>query len=73
MPAAPAAPAVPAEAKCPREPPSDLPKPGEIKVYDFRTPETKAQAAAQDKSKPIKLLQWNIERGYKLPQVTALA
>ncbi len=24
---------------------------------------------ARDKSKPVKLLQWNIERGYKLPQI----
>lgn len=55
--------------KCPRDPPADLPKPGEVKVYDFRSEEVKrlAQAAKntikQESGKPVKIIQWNIERG----------
>ena len=44
-----------------------LPKPAEILHVDCRS---KAQQQAKpDPSKPIRLLQWNIERGYKLEAI----
>lgn len=61
------APSIPAT--CPRPAPDDLPKPGQILTYDFRSDETKAYARSRSSSQPIKLLQWNVERGYKLPQI----
>lgn len=53
----------------PRQTNPDLPKPGEFKVYDFRSDKTKAEAKARSAEKTIKLLQWNIERGYKLDAI----
>ncbi len=50
----------------PRMDASSLPKPGELLCLDFRSDETKAQAKARPATQPITLLQWNIERGYKL-------
>ena len=46
--------------------PSSLPKPGELLCLDFRSDETKAKVKARQSTQPISLLQWNIERGYKL-------
>uniref|UniRef100_A0A383VN26 Endonuclease/exonuclease/phosphatase domain-containing protein n=1 Tax=Tetradesmus obliquus TaxID=3088 RepID=A0A383VN26_TETOB len=46
--------------------PQLLPKPGEIVHQDFRLP---LVAAQQSQERPIKLLQWNIERGYELDKV----
>jgi hypothetical protein len=43
-----------------------LPKPGEVVHIDFRTP---ASSAQQLQTRPMKLLQWNIERGYELDKV----
>lgn len=40
-----------------------LPSPGDIVQYDFRGSET-LQA-----SESLKIVQWNIERGYKLPEI----
>ncbi|GAB4817239.1 hypothetical protein N2152v2_004285 [Parachlorella kessleri] len=41
-----------------------LPLPGTVYAKDFRQP------GAQDgTNKPLKLLQWNIERGYQLPGI----
>jgi hypothetical protein len=57
------------DAQAPRPTPRDLPKPGTILVKDFRSDATKAEAKARPKDQPVKLLQWNIERGYKLPQI----
>lgn len=54
---------------CPRCPPEPLPKPGELVLLDFRSPEAKAAAAARDPQLPVRLLEWNIERGYKLAEV----
>jgi len=42
-----------------------LPRPGEILVHDFRP----AKAAAARSGKPIRVFQWNIERGYKLASI----
>lgn len=42
-----------------------LPHPGEIVLKDFRSSST-AERSKRDAGKKIKLLQWNIERGYKL-------
>lgn len=46
--------------------PQLLPKPGEVVNQDFRLP---LVAAEQSQERPIKLLQWNIERGYELDKV----
>ena len=43
-----------------------LTPPGEIFTADFRPSPAPATALP---SNPIKLLQWNIERGYKLPGI----
>eukprot|EP00798_Chlamydomonas_sp_ICE-L_P003282 gene3282-13309_t len=45
-----------------------LPKPGKLLSYDFRS-EAAKQAASKKGDAPIKCLQWNIERGYKLDAV----
>jgi hypothetical protein len=46
--------------------PQLLPKPGEVVHVDFRPSASKAQP---QQKRPIKLLQWNIERGYELDKV----
>jgi hypothetical protein len=46
--------------------PQLLPKPGEVVHIDFRTPSSSAKAP---QTRTIKLLQWNIERGYELDKV----
>ncbi|KAG2427188.1 hypothetical protein HXX76_010907 [Chlamydomonas incerta] len=51
----------------PRVSPTPLPKPAEVVQYDFRPPASERPAHPADK--PIKLVQWNIERGYKLAAV----
>lgn len=43
---------------------STLPKPGDLVQLDFRTPRT-----VPESTDSIKLLQWNIERGYKLEEI----
>lgn len=47
----------------------ELPKPGELLHLDFR--ENKSPRAPSDAQpdRPLKLVQWNIERGYKLEGV----
>lgn len=49
----------------PRQCPYQLPGPASIVTYDFRPRDRQAP----DSTRPIKLLQWNIERGYKLDAV----
>jgi hypothetical protein len=46
--------------------PQLLPNPGEVVHIDFRAPDSSAK---QLQTRPIKLLQWNIERGYELDKV----
>ena len=48
---------------------ASLPKPGEILRRDHRTPSVKAEVLARPASAPIRMVQWNIERGYKLDAV----
>mmetsp|Transcript_8371 Transcript_8371/g.25104 ORF Transcript_8371/g.25104 Transcript_8371/m.25104 type:complete len:379 (+) Transcript_8371:2625-3761(+) len=54
---------------------TDLPKPGELLRLDFRSKKTGSESAPSsednhtDAVQSIKLLQWNIERGYKLEAV----
>ncbi|KAF5827759.1 hypothetical protein DUNSADRAFT_18793, partial [Dunaliella salina] len=55
--------------ECPRRPSQPLPKPGELVLRDFRSGETKEAAKQRNPKQPIKLVQWNIERGYKLKDV----
>ena len=43
-----------------------LPKPGQVLVRDLRRPET-----TQTTSQNLRILQWNVERGYKLKEVIA--
>jgi len=38
-------------------------------VLDFRSTATKKAAKQRHPKKPIRLVQWNIERGYKLKEV----
>lgn len=38
-------------------------------LLDFRSTATKKAAKQRDPKKPIRLVQWNIERGYKLKEV----
>jgi hypothetical protein len=45
---------------------SELPKPGEILCYDYRS---KGSNPELSPSKKLKMLQWNIERGYELPSI----
>jgi hypothetical protein len=52
-----------------REPPPDLPRPGAFVIHDFRSPELRKRVAARPASQPVRLVQWNIERGYKLAEV----
>ncbi|KAG2483952.1 hypothetical protein HYH03_017198 [Edaphochlamys debaryana] len=53
----------------PRTPPEPLPKPAEVLLLDFRPPA--GERPVPPKDRPIKLLQWNIERGYKLDAIIA--
>lgn len=47
-----------------------LPQPGEVVHIDFRTSGQQAPAAQpSNSSRPLRLVQWNIERGYQLPLV----
>lgn len=52
-----------------REPPYPLPRPGEIVSYDFRPPAGSRGTESYGADRPIRLLQWNIERGYKLADI----
>eukprot|EP00955_Chlamydomonas_euryale_P091385 364616-Chlamydomonas_euryale.AAC.3 len=63
----------------PREPPSPLPKPGEVVRHDMRSKEQRS-AARKGRSTPskqgdaergqtLRVATWNIERGYKLDAV----
>ncbi|CAL5222550.1 g4930 [Coccomyxa viridis] len=45
----------------------NLPKPGEIRSKDFRT--AASAPRGNGKAETIRLVQWNIERGYELPKV----
>jgi hypothetical protein len=48
-----------------------LPKPGEIVHIDFRPDGAGAAAArALEAGRPLRVVQWNIERGYELAAVT---
>jgi hypothetical protein len=59
--------------------PSQLPRPGQVVHLDFRRPDAvadKQQPPTTDppqtisiSSRPLCLVQWNIERGYELPLV----
>ncbi|GIL87753.1 hypothetical protein Vretimale_13082 [Volvox reticuliferus] len=51
----------------PRNPPYPLPRPAEVLLFDFRP--APAQRPSIQADRPIKLVQWNIERGYKLDAV----
>ncbi|KAK9843329.1 hypothetical protein WJX74_010444 [Apatococcus lobatus] len=46
---------------------SDLPGPGQLLFHDCRP----QQRLATDIARPVRLLQWNIERGYQLPKILA--
>lgn len=51
-----------------------LPKPGDIVHLDYRSPEAIAAASHPDETRPLRVVQWNIERGYELDAVkTTLA
>eukprot|EP00983_Pelagomonas_calceolata_P003600 117180-Pelagomonas_calceolata.AAC.4 len=41
----------------------------QLVLQDFRSGATKKAAKQRDPKQPIKLVQWNIERGYKLKEV----
>ena len=43
-----------------------LPKPGDIVHIDYRSPEAVAAAGHLDETRPLRVVQWNIERGYEL-------
>lgn len=45
---------------------SNLPSPGDVILHDFRD---SSLSQAHDTKQPLKLLQWNIERGYKLKEI----
>jgi hypothetical protein len=50
--------------------PFRLPEPGEVVHIDVRASNQQAQAAQPShSSRPLRLVQWNIERGYQLPLV----
>ncbi len=47
-----------------------LPLPGEFIVHDYRSEEAKQRYLEDAKSKSdVRVIQWNIERGYMLPQI----
>jgi hypothetical protein len=46
--------------------PQLLPNPGEVLHLDFRVASVSTEQQLQ---RPIRLLQWNIERGYELDKV----
>jgi hypothetical protein len=46
----------------------NLPEPGQVVRIDFRS-NVRAASGSELPERPLKLLQWNIERGYKLPGV----
>jgi hypothetical protein len=46
-----------------------LPKPGELVHFDYRNPETAEAAAYLDIDRPLRVVQWNIERGYELDAI----
>lgn len=46
-----------------------LPLPGEFIVHDYRSEEAKSKYLADANKSDIRVLQWNIERGYMLPQI----
>ena len=41
----------------------------QLVLQDFRSSATKKAAKQRDPKTPLKLVQWNIERGYKLAEV----
>lgn len=45
-----------------------LPKPGDVVLHDFRGPE---RSSAPQDHQGVRLVQWNIERGYKLKEIIA--
>ncbi len=55
--------------EAPRKPQVPLPKPGEFLVHDFRSEQLKKDVKKRNREQPVKLVQWNIERGYKLADV----
>ncbi|KAG1678403.1 hypothetical protein FOA52_015170 [Chlamydomonas sp. UWO 241] len=54
---------------CPRTPAKPLPKPGEVMHADCRPKGSRSKAPSGQAAPPIKVLTWNIERGYKLDAV----
>ena len=52
--------------------PTNLPKPGEIVRFDCRPAYNGDKPSAAESSatnSPVKLVQWNVERGYQLPRI----
>lgn len=45
-----------------------LPKPGDVVLHDFRGAE---RSSAPQDHQGVRLVQWNIERGYKLKEIIA--
>ena len=45
---------------------------GEVIEHDCRSKETRARASNRRRGDPVKIIQWNIERGYKLKEIIAL-
>lgn len=49
---------------------STLPLPGEFIVHDYRSEDARKRYLEEAKSKSdVRVIQWNIERGYMLPQI----
>ncbi|KAJ2721325.1 hypothetical protein GGI07_004052 [Coemansia sp. Benny D115] len=45
--------------------------PGQLVTYDFRQPSASSAAPASGIPRPLRVVQWNIERGYRLDEVIA--
>lgn len=57
----------------PRNDVTDLPKPGEIVIYDYTEPRTHIPTISAEPAEfRVKAVQWNIERAYKLDEIIEL-
>lgn len=48
---------------------TSLPKPGELVHFDYRSQDAVKAAAHLDADRPLRVVQWNIERGYELDAI----
>lgn len=47
-----------------------MPKPGDLVLQDYRDQEKAAKAwVATARGRPVRIVQWNIERGYKFDEI----